>query len=191
MYDQVFEELRVLVFDKLSKLDKHLTYHCKEHTTDVLTQCEQIARREGVTDKHQLHLLKVAALYHDSGFLKTYKDHETFSCELFLEDADRFGFSADDKQQITSLIMATKIPQQPHNLLEKIICDADLDYLGRNDFYTIGDTLRQEFLHYGIVRSDEEWEALQIKFLQNHNYHTASSQQLREPVKQQYLVQLE
>lgn len=86
--------------------------------------------------------------------------------------------------------MATKIPQQPHNLLEQIICDADLDYLGRDDFYKIGETLRKEFLHYSIVNSDEEWETLQIKFLQNHHYHTISSQQLREPIKHQYLLQL-
>ncbi|POY35310.1 phosphohydrolase [Solitalea longa] len=191
MYDQIFEQMKAQVCKKLDNLDKHLTYHCKEHTFDVLEQSIRIAKAEGVTNAHQLHLLKVAALYHDSGFLETYADHETHSCMIFLSEANRYGFSDEDKEQIIQLIMATKIPQAPDNLMERIICDADLDYLGRDDFYKIGDTLRQEFLHYSIVKSDDEWEALQLKFLLNHHYHTQASQQLREPVKQRHLHQLQ
>ncbi|MCO4292179.1 HD domain-containing protein [Solitalea sp. MAHUQ-68] len=191
MYEQIFELMKAQVSRKLDHLDKHLTYHCKEHTFDVLEQSIRIAKDEGVTNSHQLHLLKVAALYHDSGFLETYADHETHSCMLFLSEANRYSFTDEDKERITELIMATKIPQDPHNLLERIICDADLDYLGRDDFYKIGDTLRLEFLHYSIVGSDDEWEALQLKFLMSHHYHTHSSQQLREPVKQHHLKQLQ
>jgi hypothetical protein len=86
--------------------------------------------------------------------------------------------------------MVTKIPQQPKNLLQRIICDADLDYLGRDDFELIGDKLRQEFLAYGVVKNDKEWDRLQLKFLASHKYHTASSQRDREPVKQMHLHSL-
>ena len=86
--------------------------------------------------------------------------------------------------------MVTKIPQQPKNLLQRIICDADLDYLGRNDFEVIGEKLRQEFLVYGVVQTEEEWDRLQLKFLTSHKYHTASSQHMREPVKQMHLHSL-
>jgi hypothetical protein len=86
--------------------------------------------------------------------------------------------------------MVTQIPQQPKDILERIICDADLDYLGRDDFFAIGDTLRREFIRYGVVPSDEAWEALQMKFLTNHAYHTASSQVLREPAKQSHIRKL-
>jgi len=86
--------------------------------------------------------------------------------------------------------MATKIPQSPKNILEEIICDADLDYLGRDDFEPISDSLRREFLELGIVSSDEHWYSLQIKFIENHNYFTNSSRQLRNPEKLKRLEKL-
>lgn len=178
------------VYERLDGLDAHLTYHCKAHTRDVELQSLAIAAREGVTDLNDLFCLQVAALYHDNGFLETYSHHEEASCQIFLKDALEFGISAVNQEVIMQLIMATKVPQQPHTHLEQIICDADLDYLGRDDFYRIGDTLRREFIHYGVVPDDAGWEKLQLKFLQSHRYHTLSSQQLREPVKQQHLAGL-
>jgi predicted metal-dependent HD superfamily phosphohydrolase len=135
-------------------------------------------------------VLKVAALYHDTGFLKTYKNHEEASFGIFLEDAPKFGFTESQVTEIQRLIMVTKLPQTPQNILEKVICDADLDYLGRDDFFTIGDTLRREFIRYGVVPDDAAWEALQMKFLTNHSYHTESSRILREPKKQAHIRRL-
>jgi hypothetical protein len=74
--------------------------------------------------------------------------------------------------------------------LQRIICDADLDYLGRDDFFVIGDQLRREFLHFGIVSSEKAWKELQLKFLTSHHYHTQNSAELREPVKQVNLKKL-
>lgn len=185
-----FDTIRLSVCEKLKDLDVHLTYHNLEHTLDVMQQCGRLAAEEGATDPHAIYLLKVAAMYHDTGFLRTYRNHEEQGCQIFLEDADAYGFSEEDKVFVKRLIMATKLPQTPHDLYERIICDADLDYLGRSDFFTIGDGLRREFLHFGVVDSDEAWGVLQIKFLTSHSYHTKSSQRLREPVKQQHLAQL-
>ncbi len=178
------EKVEKNVLNRLQKLNPQLTYHCKEHTLDVLKQSIRIAEQEGIIDHTDLFLLKIAALYHDTGFLETYALHEQKSCELFLNDADQYGLTEEQKQIILNLIMSTQIPQTPITQLEKIICDADLDYLGRNDFFSIGDTLRKEFLQFKVVGNDEEWNKLQLRFLQNHNYHTISSQKLREPTKQ-------
>ena len=54
--------------------------------------------------------------------------------------------------------MATKMPQRPKNLLQQIICDADLDYLGRNDFFILSEKLHKEFIEYKIACNDEEWK---------------------------------
>ena len=190
MREQAFEKIKKNVLAKLNDLSPDLTYHSLAHTLDVLQQCERIALSEGVTDPEQLFLLKVAALYHDTGFLRTYSEHESKGCAIFLEDVDAMEFTEPEKKLITDLIMATKIPQKPKTLLEKIICDADLDYLGRNDFFSIGDSLRREFLCFRIVTNNEEWDKLQLNFLQKHRYHTQSSRQLREPVKQNNYAQL-
>lgn len=185
-----FEKVKSIVVKRLSGLDPNLTYHCLDHTLDVVKQSERIAGEEHVNDCRDLFLLKVAALYHDTGFLDTYAAHEMKSCEIFLTDAENFDLTTEEKSVITNLIMATQIPQLPATLLEKIICDADLDYLGRDDFFSIGDNLRKEFLRYNIVENNEQWEQMQIKFLQNHQYHTESSQKLREPHKQLNFAQL-
>lgn len=185
-----FEHLKGMVLDRLARLDPRLTYHSVDHTIDVLNQVERIAHEEGITDSRQVYLLKIAALYHDTGFLFTYAHHEEKSCEIFLQEAELYSLTAAEIQQVIDLIMVTKIPQAPKNLMEKIICDADLDYLGRTDFFTIGDNLRKEFLEYGIVASNEAWEQLQLKFLNQHHYHTEASIRQREPFKRQHLQQL-
>ena len=190
MPKEFFDTMYSKVFDKLEGLDKHLTYHRKEHTLDVLYQCERIAYVEGIEDEQNIYLLKTAALYHDCGFLHAYADHETKSCELFLHDARGYGLSQDYITVISNLINATRVPQKPVSFLEQIICDADLDYLGRDDFFEISHSLREEFLYYKVVADTDQWEALQLKFLHNHRYHTASSRLLREPVKQAHLVTL-
>ena len=99
-------------------------------------------------------------------------------------DADQF--SADELDIMEGMIMATKIPQTPHTLAEMIICDADLDYLGRNDFFEISDSLRVEFLTYGIITDNRQWDQLQVKFFESHRYFTSSSLQDRYPIKKQH-----
>lgn len=186
----VLESLKALVCEKLKRLPEDLTYHNLSHTLDVTEQCERIAKAEGVTNEHEIYLLKVAALYHDTGFLRTYAHHEEASCVIFLEDAEPYDFTAADKQLVTELIMVTKLPQAPKTLLQRVICDADLDYLGRDDFFEIGDGLRREFLKYGIINSDAEWDKLQTRFLGSHQYHTETSRKLREAAKQKNISKL-
>lgn len=185
-----FEKVKRLVIDKLSGLSPDLTYHCLNHTLDVVEQSVRIAVDEGINCCRDLYLLKIASLYHDTGFLETYTAHENKSCELFLADADNFNLTADEKSVVTNLIMSTRIPQLPKTKLEKILCDADLDYLGRDDFFPISDNLRKEFLRYNIVTNDEQWNQMQLKFLQNHQYHTRSSKNLRETAKQMNFAKL-
>lgn len=174
---------------ELEGLDPHLTYHSKDHTIDVIEQCISIAQREGIQG-HDMMVLKMAALFHDTGFLRTYLNHEAMGCKIYLEKTAALNFSPKDDKAVQELIMATRLPQAPETHLQRIICDADLDYLGRDDFFTIGDHLRTEFIHFKIVPDNETWEKMQLHFLKTHHYHTASSQQLREPVKQQHLAEL-
>jgi uncharacterized protein len=190
MTEKDFESVKKVILAGLNELDPHLTYHSREHTIDVMKQALRIAESEGVSDSYQLLILKFATLFHDIGFLETYANHEAKGCELFLKYAAGGPFSETEKVDIQSLIMATKLPQSPKNHLEEIICDADLDYLGRSDFFVIGDNLRKEFLHYNIVASNEAWEKLQLNFLKNHQYFTESSRKLREPVKQKHYSKL-
>lgn len=190
MSNLIFKNIKLQVTQLLQALNPDLTYHNQDHTLDVVAQAERIALDEGIDDPQQLLLLKVAALYHDTGFLKIYNKHEEESCAIFLFDSTTFPFTEKEKTTILQLIMATQLPQKPTNALEKVICDADLDYLGRPDFYTTGDKLKTELLNFGLISNIEEWEERQLLFLKSHSYHTHSSKALREPVKQKHLSRL-
>ena len=87
--------------------------------------------------------------------------------------------------------MATKIPQDPSTFLATILCDADLDYLGRDDFETIGKSLKEEWQSYSIFPNlDEIFDAIQIKFLSSHTYHTDFARTNRAPAKLKHLEKL-
>jgi uncharacterized protein len=186
-----FEKLKDRVLGILSEqISPTLYYHNVDHTAGVLMNSERIALEEGITDERTLLLLKVAALYHDTGFLYVYKNHEEKSCEFARQDLAGLDFTPEEMDIICSLIMATKIPQSPKSSLEQVICDADLDYLGREDFLMISQNLKKEFLAYGIIKNDAEWDEMQIAFLQSHEYFTASCRNDRKEIKQKHLNQL-
>lgn len=102
----------------------------------------------------------------------------------------RAGFPNKDIWIVKRLILATKIPQSPKNHLEKVICDADLDYLGRDDFKEISDKLYKELKVTSPDFSKEEWNKKQIAFLQSHTYHTAFARRNRQPKKEERIREL-
>ncbi len=172
-------------------LSKTLYYHSLHHTLDILKQAERIAREENIYDKEDLFLLKVACLYHDSGFLITYKGHEEVACKLVKKELPGFNVSLEQIDIICRLIIATKIPQSPKTLLEQIICDADLDYLGRPDFFEISNKLFLELKERGFVAGESEWNIIQINFFKQHRYFTLTNKELRAPVKQLHLEMIQ
>lgn len=183
MYKESFENIKNHILTKLSHLDKSLTYHSAEHTLDVTNEVERIGMCENIADENELFLLKVAALYHDTGFLFTYLGHEEYSCKIFKEEAPEYGFSNYEINIVCGIILATKIPQTPLTKMEEVICDADLDYLGRKDFITVSNKLKQEFMAYGVTKNETEWAELQINFLAGHRFFTATSAKEKNDLK--------
>lgn len=169
------------------KWPEGLSYHSAEHIRDVSESAERLAIAEGVSG-HDLNLLRTAALYHDSGFVQMAKDHEAISCEIAQESLPAFGYSDADIQRICGMIMATRIPQRPGNLLEEILADADLDYLGRDDFWRIGALLFAELRYYGVIKTVDEWNALQVRFLELHHYFTDTAIATRKKKKDEHLA---
>lgn len=172
------------------RLERTLFYHGIHHTLDVVNASAEIAALEGVTDEESLLLLRTAAFYHDSGFMTTYQGHEEAGCTLAREVLPEFGYNAGQIDIICGMIMATKIPQTPKNALEMIICDADLDYLGRDDFEGIAATLFEELKVRDMVEDIPAWDAVQVRFLEAHSYWTASERKRRDAAKRQHLQHL-
>ncbi len=175
-------------------LSSKLHYHSIAHTKDVVRAVERYALLEGVTDEG-LFLLKSAATYHDAGFVESYEMNEPIGARMAEEILPKYGYSEQHIEQIKELIFVTQIPHKPKNHLEQIICDADLDYLGRDDFHEIADKLRRELKEHGKIDSDRKWDEMQVSFLRMHVYFTptaiASRQEKKNKNLQEVLDRLE
>lgn len=163
-------------------LSDKLHYHSIEHTKDVVKAVERLALMEGVTDEG-LFLLKSAATYHDAGFVEQYEKNEPIGARLAEEILPKYGYTEQHINTIKELIFVTQIPHQPKNKLEEIICDADLDYLGREDFHEIADRLRRELREHGKIDSDRKWDEIQVQFLTSHRYFTETAIKTRREKK--------
>ncbi len=163
-------------------LSENLYYHSIQHTKDVVKAVERLALIEGVTDEG-LFLLKSAATYHDAGFIEKYEKNEPIGARLAAEILPKYGYTEEHIQIIKELIFVTQIPHQPKNKLEEIICDADLDYLGRDDFHEIADRLRKELKENGKIDSDRKWDEIQVQFLNDHVYFTDTAIKTRKEKK--------
>lgn len=185
-----FEAARDFILNKLrTELKSDLYYHCYNHTIDVYEATKRLATMEKIGN-YERKLLKTAALYHDSGFLFGYKDHEALSIIFVKEYLPDFDYSQSDIAIICNMIKATQLPQSPKNHLEKILCDADLDYLGRDDFFLIANNLLCEWNEYGMGTSLKRWYHIQVEFLDNNNYFTNSAMLLRNEKKNINLKQI-
>lgn len=173
------------------ELPETLTYHNLWHTEeDVLPGSIRFAQHSGVSEE-DLRLLEVAAAFHDLGFTEMYANHELVGTRIAAQVLPDLGFSERQIERIMGMIMATRLPQSPRNLLEEILADADLDVLGRADFFSRNEALRQEWANYGRETPLEQWYEGQLAFLKNHNYFTPAARMLRNETKKKNIQLLE
>ncbi|MBE0663667.1 MAG: phosphohydrolase [Bacteroidales bacterium] len=173
-----------------SELSPHLHYHSIDHTFDVHHACLELARIEGVNGS-DLALLETAAFFHDSGIIETYENHEEASVKIAREILPEFGYTEDEMKIIECIILKTKLPQSAITLLGEILCDSDLDYLGRPDFFMIAQRLRYEWELMGNRYGLREWYEMQLRFLGNHKYYTRAARLLRDEGKRKNLTEIE
>lgn len=175
-YEQVSQYVTALLEQNLPP---QRVYHNLAHTRDeVARAAERLAAMEGVQGEALL-LVRTAAWLHDVGFVVNGFDHEAIGAEIAAQVLPGFGYQPDHVAVIQGMIMATRLPQSPGNLLEQIIADADLDLLGCEEFVERNHDLRAEMAAYGQAMSDEAWYTSQIDFLQAHRYFTPSAHALR------------
>jgi len=185
-----FERVKEYMMQRLRRgLAPNLFYHGIHHTIDVMRAAEEIAASERVAGMDKT-ILMTAALFHDVGFLIRYKANEDISAGMCWNILPRFNYTQSEIMMIAHIIMSTSIPQKPVDKLDSIMCDADLDYLGRDDFFIIGCNLRREWKEYGLELTVKEWYYQQIDFLSQHHYFTKTATMKREEKKLRHLEYL-
>ena len=187
-----FEGARAYALARLEReLSPVLCYHSVAHTRDdVVVAAERLAAQEGVTGEALL-LLRTAAYFHDLGFVEQREQHEAIGARVAGEMLPQFGYRPDQIALIEGIILATRLPQTPHTLLERILADADLDVCGRDDFLELNSCLRAELAAAGSAASDREWYSGQLSFLRSHRYWTAAARAERDEIKRANIVTLE
>lgn len=173
-----------ILFRLKSSLPDELLYHDLSHTVNVEKAAIRFAKLEGVSE-YEIILLRTAVYYHDAGFLVTYHNNELFGIKLAQNNLPKFGYSEQEIELISGMIAATQKQVKPKTLLEKIMCDADHDYLGRADYEHVAKKLRLEIENMGEFMSDLNWIDFQLEFLENvHEFYTETAKNIRQAGKE-------
>jgi predicted metal-dependent HD superfamily phosphohydrolase len=159
------------------KLPKGIVYHNLDHTKEVVTTAEEIGKNSGLSSD-DMEMLLIAAWFHDSGITETYNNHEEKSAQIAREFLAMNKYPDEKINTISNLIIVTKIPQNPKNLLEEIICDADISHIGRKGFNTRSQLLRAEWETLQNKKiTDFEWLKSNIEFVAGNKFRTRYAKQ--------------
>jgi len=187
--DETKDQLVIAARNYVTELFNHetkqeLVFHNIEHTEDVVEACSRIADSSNLSEEDRLVLI-LSAWFHDTGYLRSdAAGHEEESIRIATDFLTQQKADESIIQRVSSCIEATRMPQSPVNLIEKILCDADLYHLSTNDFQARSQLLKQEqemLLHRKIDK--KEWRKNNVAFLKNHNYFTEYGQQQLQPGK--------
>ncbi len=170
-------------------IDPKYLFHDLDHTVQTVAAAIMIA--EGCEmDERSLMLLQLAAWFHDTGYTEGPIDHEERSC-TYADQYLRGKIEDADLVEILALIRATKVPQQPKNLIQQVICDADLSHLGMESYWDRTGKLRHEFIiAQNNVMSEQDWVDFELNFMLVHEYHTPVAQEMFNKRKGKHIQQL-
>jgi predicted metal-dependent HD superfamily phosphohydrolase len=167
-----------------------LPYHNIKHTQYVVKTVKKMADHYKL-NKKDVFVLEVAAWFHDIGMIDDPQNHEAAGAGLAFNFLTAENVNGQLIEQVRALIMVTQIPQFPSCLLEEIICDADLFYLGRKSFEKKNEQLQRELeLEQKKGINKKEWLANTILFMEAHHYNTEYCLSLLGPVKAKNLAKL-
>ncbi|SMD34497.1 Predicted metal-dependent phosphohydrolase, HD superfamily [Reichenbachiella faecimaris] len=187
----VLAQVEEYVSSSLKKeLPEHFLYHDLAHTQEVVKAVKLIAKGEGLNDE-DLETLAIAAWFHDLGHIRDCDCHERKSAEIAQTFLEKKDFSKERIAQVEGCIMATMMPQRPLNLMQSILCDADLYHLSTDQFEPRSNLLRKEWEEIKEEEfKDSSWRKINVDFLGGHTYFTEYARKNFETGKQKNLLKL-
>lgn len=172
------------------KTPQEHVYHDVSHTREVILASKTIGQAENLS-RSDLEIVQLAACFHDLGYVVSPIDHENHSVKFAKEFLINEKYPNDKIKKVCDCILATKIPQKPKNILEKVLCDADLAHLGKKNFVNRNDLFRIEYeFHFGRSLTEYEWLSNSIEFISSHRFFTNYATKVLEPIKQKHLEEL-
>jgi predicted metal-dependent HD superfamily phosphohydrolase len=136
-------------------------------------------------------LLIAAAYFHDTGYIREYDKNEPIAARMAGRILKLIGYKPNEIEKIQKMILSTDLEREPKTHSEKILCDADLDHLGREDFFELDAKIREGRRARGIdVSDDAKWYKGTLEILKTHQYYTESQIKLRAKKKQENIKRL-
>lgn len=168
----------------IEDLSKDLVFHNFHHTVNVVRGVRDIAKNLGLS-KEEREILRLAAWFHDSGLTRIYNGHEMYSQQIAKAFLEKRGYPEHKLSRVLACIAATEMPQTPKNLLEQVICDADLYHLALPEYCHLQRLLLEEWqLLLQKECSNKEWGLENLTFLQEHQYWTLYGQEVLQKGKE-------
>lgn len=165
------------------RLSEDCVFHSKNHTNDVLKNVKIIGDYCKLNED-EMNIIMVCAIFHDVGYVVDYANHEYESVKIASEFLINRNIDAESVKQVCDMILSTKVPQNPKNKLERILCDADLMHLTYEDYFTNIELMRQEWNNVGKEDLNEfDFHTSSLKFFQSHHYHTEYGKNILLPLK--------
>jgi predicted metal-dependent HD superfamily phosphohydrolase len=163
------------------------TYHTLAHTQDVVKNAVFIGIKEKLPEE-EMNTLRLAAWFHDVGYVKKYQGHEEESAKMAVKFLERHGVEENIRTAVAESIRATTFPQSPKSRIAKVLCDADFMHLGQENYFEQAEKLRQEQKNAGIRKLKKaEFDQESVRLFEEHNWHTVFCQNNLEETKQKNL----
>ena len=171
-----------------------IKYHGANHTLHpargVVAVANRIAISENISE-HDRELVIAAAYFHDTGYIREYDKNEPIAARMAGRILKLIGYKPNEIEKIQTMILSTDLAREPKTHAEKILCDADLDHFGREDFFKLDGKIREGRRARGIDVSDElKWYKGTLEIITKHQYYTESQKKLREEQKQKNIKRL-
>lgn len=161
-------------------LDKHYTYHNAEHSLEVCNAVKLFTEKSDLPD-FTIAALRIAAIFHDFGYLIRSNENEALAWEYIQEFGSRSNIDRKYLLAAHELILETVYPYKPQTPAGEILCDADIEYIGREGFVEKALLFRRELASEGTVFSDQQWWILELDFLKENTFFSSICKKMRTP----------
>lgn len=187
----IIDEAKDYINKLLTSLDD-MYYHQYEHTLDVYERATYLGKKEGLSDE-EIEFLWLAALFHDTGFIVRYDKNEPIGGKIAKNFLKTMLYPEEKIEIIERIILATDPDyKNPQNIYEAIIKDADLDNLGREDFYEKWGKVKSEIETIKRIKiKDPDWHHAILDLLYKNKFYTKTQKKEREEQREKNIKEME
>lgn len=171
-----------------TEISSQFVYHDLYHTQRVVEAAKLIGNKSALSNE-QMEIVTIAAWFHDIGYKEGCNQHENAGANLAREFLTKEAYPNIDA--VLDCIMATRMPQNPQNLMQEVLCDADLHHLACKDYNMMSEKMRQEIEHVkGHQINAEDWNQMNFNFFKDHEYFTTYGKEHLQPIKKKNLKEI-